>query len=324
MGIAEVTAGCRAPADLRGDEAVAWVASRQHGVVSGHQLAVCGLSAAAVGHRVRRGRLHRLHRGVYAVGHDAVAPAGRILAAVLAVGDGAVASRASAARLLGLLPAETRAPAGIDPVDVTVVDGRHRRDRVGIRCHETRSWTSRDLWWVGPVPVTSASRTVLDVAGTDGHRAAERMLAQALRSRLATEQQVRSLVARSSGHHGVGVVASLIDAGPAFDRSVAERLLLELVRRAGLPEPRTNARAAGFEVDVLWSEVGLVAEFDSFTFHGDVIAFRADRRKLARLQAAGFGVVPVLWADLQDAPEVVVAHVASALAVAGERVRRAG
>ncbi|MDO9408421.1 hypothetical protein [Patulibacter sp.] len=174
------------------------------------------------------------------------------------------------------------------------------------------------------MPVTSAARTVLDVAGADGRRAAERMLAEVLRSRLTTEHDVRSLVSRSRGHHGVGVVTALIDAGPAFDRSLAERLLLELLRRAGLPEPRTNARAAGFEVDALWADVGLVAEFDSFTFHGDVLAFRTDRRKLARLQAAGFGVVPVLWVDLQDAPEIVVANVASALAVARERTRRNG
>ena len=312
-------AGLRAPTHLTGDAAVAWIAGRQHGVVAGWQLADCGLTPAAVAHRLRRGRLHRLFRGCFAVGHEAVPEEGVVLAAVLSVGPGTVACRHSAARLLDVLPAGTAASCGLDPVHVLAVDGRHRRGRPGVASHETRCFDLRDLRWVGPVPVTSAARTVLDVAGTDDRRTAERLLAGALRSRAATEHEVRSVLARSRGHRGAGVVASLIDAGPAFDRSIAERLLLELVRRAGLPEPRTNARVAGYEVDALWPSHTVVAEFDSFTFHGDVLAFRADRRKSARLQAAGFDVVPVVWPDLCETPEMVAANLAAVLAVAARR-----
>jgi very-short-patch-repair endonuclease len=114
----------------------------------------------------------------------------------------------------------------------------------------------------------------------------------------------------------------VLGAGPAFDRSVAERLLLELVRSAGLPEPRTNARAGEFEVDALWPDHRTVVEYDSFTFHGDRIAFRRDRRKAARLQAQGYDVVPVVWEDLRGSPQVVVATIASVLAVARERLGR--
>jgi very-short-patch-repair endonuclease len=162
---------------------------------------------------------------------------------------------------------------------------------------------------------------VLDVAAEEGPRTGERMLAEALRRRRATEAEVRSVVSRSFGHRGIGVVGRLIDHGAAFDRSVAERLLLELVRRAGLPEPRTNAKVGRFEVDVLWPAFDVVVEFDSFTFHGDVVAFRRDRRKTAALEAAGYVVVPVIWDDLVHRPEVVVAAMSSVLAIAGTRRR---
>ncbi len=116
-------------------------------------------------------------------------------------------------------------------------------------------------------------------------------------------------------------MARVIGAGSVFARSEAERLLLELLRRAGLPQPRMNTRVGGFEVDGLWDAERTVVEFDSFTFHGDRIAVRRDRRKSARLQAQGYDVVPVIWEDLTEHPEVVVGVIASVLAVARERPR---
>lgn len=317
---AAIQPGARCPPELTGDAAIAHLSSQQHGVVSLDQLRASGLSRSAVGHRVRQHRLHRLHRRAYAVGHRAVGPHGRVLAAVFALGPGALASHRSAARLLEIAPAGAPSDIGLAPVDVTVVGGRSPAHRDGIRGHTMAGLDPRDLRWVGPIPVTSAARTVLDVTAEEGARAGERMLAEALRHRKATEAEVRSIVTRSFGHHGIGIVAALLDHGPAFDRSVAERMFLELVRRAGLPEPRTNVWGSGFEVDAFWPDFGVVAEFDSFTFHGDVLAFTKDRRKSAALEAAGYDVVPVIWADLHAHPEVVVATVSSVLAIA--RVRR--
>jgi predicted transcriptional regulator of viral defense system len=84
------------------DAAVALLAERQHGIVSLQQLSEFGLLPSAVRERVRSGRLHRVHRGVYAVGHAALTGRGRWMAAVLACGDGAVLSHRSAAVLWGL------------------------------------------------------------------------------------------------------------------------------------------------------------------------------------------------------------------------------
>src|SRR5690349_7277918 len=77
---------------------------RQHGVVARWQLAQAGLSAKAIHHRIATGRLHRLHRGVYAVGRREVTRHGELMAAVLACGPGAVLSHRSAAELWGVLP----------------------------------------------------------------------------------------------------------------------------------------------------------------------------------------------------------------------------
>src|SRR4051794_22356826 len=86
------------------DEAIARLAVRQHGVVALAQLRELGLSARAVQARAARGRLHRLYRGVYALGHVALTVQGTRLAAVLACGPAAVLSHRSAAAAWGLRP----------------------------------------------------------------------------------------------------------------------------------------------------------------------------------------------------------------------------
>src|SRR5688500_8790012 len=88
--------------------AVADLAARQHGVVSSVQLAGAGLGLGAIEHATRSGRLHRLHVGVYAVGHRPSSREARWMAAVLACGPGAVLSHRSAATLWGFREAETR------------------------------------------------------------------------------------------------------------------------------------------------------------------------------------------------------------------------
>lgn len=117
-----------APDDLR----VAKTAARQYGVVSVRQLRDAGMDADAVRLRVRAGRLHRLHRGVYAVGHRGLSWRGRWLAAVFAAGDGAVLGHRSAAELWGFLRPEPGS------IDITVPGRSGRRPRRGIRFHRPR------------------------------------------------------------------------------------------------------------------------------------------------------------------------------------------
>ena len=78
------------------------IAAAQHGVITAGQLRTCGVDRDAMRRLVGAGWLHRIHRGVYAVGHAGLTTEGRYLAAVLACGKGAVLSHAAAAHLLRL------------------------------------------------------------------------------------------------------------------------------------------------------------------------------------------------------------------------------
>src|SRR5215211_2770942 len=125
----------RKEGDNRGPDAwITRLASNQHGVLSAAQIASACLSPAGVTRRVRAGRLHRIHRGVYAVGHRRLSDEGRWMAAVLACGEGAVLSHRSAAALWGMLGRPRRpSEAGGRTVDVTVPGPGGRARRQGIR-----------------------------------------------------------------------------------------------------------------------------------------------------------------------------------------------
>jgi predicted transcriptional regulator of viral defense system len=140
-----------------GDRRIAAIAGRQHGVVTVEQLAGSGIDKHGVAWRVRAGRLHRLHRGVYAVGHRSLSRRGRWLAAVLAAGDGAVLSHMSAAALWEYL----RPIQG--PANVTVAAAVRRRSRPGLVIHRSRTLTRLDITPRHGIAVTTPSRTIEDI-----------------------------------------------------------------------------------------------------------------------------------------------------------------
>ena len=92
--------------------------------------------------------------------------------------------------------------------------------------------------------------------------------------------------------------------------------MLELVRRAGLPSPRTNQRIGRWEVDAVWQDERLVVEVDGYAFHSTREAFERDRRKDAELGAAGFRVRRVTWRQLAKERDWVVATLAVELSAA--------
>lgn len=292
---------------LRGDAAVAEVARRQYGVVTRAQLRACGLSAKAIATRVRQRRLHRLHRGVYAVGHAAWTPLQREMAAVLAVGDGAVLSHLSAAYVWGL----AEDPGG--PADVTLC-GRDT-GRQDVRGHRTRVLMPVDRTIRWGIPITTPARTVVDLAQYGGDL--EQMVAEGRAMKLLTEDQLREALRRSRGRPGVGHLLALLDGehGPAFTRSEAERRFLRLIRAAQLPAPRLNDRVGGFEVDFHWPAERVVVEVDGFAFHSSRRSFENDRVRDAALAARGVRVIRVTWRQLGDGPEAVIARLAAALAL---------
>jgi very-short-patch-repair endonuclease len=140
------------------------------------------------------------------------------------------------------------------------------------------------------------------------------VIAQGRRQGLASEAEIRRAMARAGRRHGGAVLASLLDgATVAYTRSAAERRMLSLIRKAGLPEPETNARVGGFEVDFLWRSRRLVVEVDGYRFHSDRAAFENDRRRDAALVALGYRVVRVTWRHLCNEPIATVARLAAVL-----------
>jgi Transcriptional regulator, AbiEi antitoxin/Protein of unknown function (DUF559) len=263
-----------------GDRALAEVARLQWGVVSLAQLRALGFDRGAVAWRVRVGRLHPLHRGVYAVGHRRLTREGAYLAAVLACGEGAVLSHRSAAHHWGLLRSEATR------VDVSVA--RARRQRAGIRLHRPRVLNAQDTTVLRGIPITTVSRTLTDLPA----RQRERALAQAERLRL------------DVGHHRAH------DPSQALTRSELEARFLELVHEAGLPPPLVNTSPTALdhgrlEVDFHWPAHQLVVETDGFDTHWTRSAFTSDRRRDAALQAAGHRVVRFSWSDVVGERETV-------------------
>lgn len=301
--------GCRE--DLS-DRVIAWIAGRQLGLIASWQLQALGISHSAITRRARRGALHRLHRGVYLVGHAVQVPGARELAAVLACGDGALVSHRSAALMWGL----TDVAGG--KVEVSVV-ARNCRPRGGLRVHRLRGLDVRDRAVKNGIPTSSAARAVIDLAASAAPDELERALAEARARGLVSDGQLSQALDRAGNRAGVSALRAAIrdQGGPKLTRSEAERRLLDLIRAASLPVPKTNVRIEGFEVDFLWPEARLIVEVDGFAFHGHRTAFERDRRRDMALRDRGFEVIRVTWRQLVDQPFLVIAHIARALERAG-------
>src|SRR5215213_1579293 len=179
------------------DVAIGELARKQHGLVTLGQLQSAGLSPSGVRKRVARGRLHRLHRGVYAVGHSILSGPGRVLAAVLAYGPGAVASHRTAAGLLGLI-ADGRAT-----IDVSLP--RAARSRPGVAAHATAILLADDLTRRHGIPCTDVARTLLDLADAAPRRLVERAVDQAQVLRVFDLRAIEAVLTRADGRRG-GVV----------------------------------------------------------------------------------------------------------------------
>ncbi len=197
---------------------------------------------------------------------------------------------------------------------MTVV-GRNCKSREGIRVHRVASLDQPDRGSKNGIPVTSPARSLLDYAASAMPAELERTVTEAYALKLVTEGQIRDAITRAPGRAGVGALRAELrrKGGPRWTRSMAEAKLLALLRQAGLPEPLTNARAAGFEADLLWAEQKLIVEVDGYQFHSHRTAFERDRKRDAAHVLAGYRVIRVTWRQLVDEPLAVVATIARAL-----------
>ncbi len=270
----------RAPVSV--DQLIGDLATRQHGVVALHQLTALAVSRQQVRTRLERGRWRWLHRGVYAVGHEALTRRGRLLAAVLACGPGAVLSHRSAAELWEIRTRRHRRIEVTAPV--------HRRNRDGIEVHRSATLEG-DVTVVDGIPVTTVARTLTDLADVVVASAVQLALATAERRGLIDRDDLRT----PPGRRAVG------GGRHTFTRSAAEAHLVRSFPLWGIEAPLVNQDIGRWEVDFLWPAQRVVLELDFYATHKGRFAYERDREKTADLEERGYRVLRIDGEEL-DVP----------------------
>jgi very-short-patch-repair endonuclease len=289
-------------------QAEARLGSSFHGAVTREQLLSEGISRHVIDRQAKTGALHRRYHGVYIVGHLALAPLAQEAAALLACGEDAVISHRSAAYLWGLIDEPP------EEVEVTVI-GRSRRRQAGLKVRQVAHLSASDIRERKGIRLTSPARTIVDSATESTDIQLEALIAEARAKRRLRSGELEAALARAGKRKGVGRLRAILSsqAGQAMTRSETERRCRRLLDAAGLPQPRTNQRVAGCEVDFLWPQHRVVLEVDTITFHGHARAFEWDRRKTLLLEAAGYHVIRVTRRQLEEDTFWVVAQIARAL-----------
>jgi hypothetical protein len=275
-------------------DTTARIAATQHGRVTREQLLAAGVDAPRVKRWIADGRLRRVHRGVYAVGHVAPSLQGDYMAAVLACGEGAVLSHRAAAHLLRLLAG------GAPPPEVTVptVAGR---TRPGIVVHRVRELHVLDTSILDDIPITIVPRILLDLSSALSMPELARACHEAWVRHRTTPAHIEACIARNPCKKGANRLRRAL--GSDVTLSVLEDGFLALLRRHGLPLPRTNVDVAGDKVDCHWPGLDLTVELLSYRFHGSRMAFEADVARRRRSQHVAF-----TWGDVFERGRETVAE----------------
>ena len=280
------------------DRAIGKILDRQHGVVERGQLLTVPLSPDQIAYRLCIGRLHTIHPGVYAVGGRALARKGRLKAAALWAGPDAVVSHRSAAGLWSLL-----APGEI----VHLTTSQRRGPRPGLALHES-TLPPDEITTLDGIPVTTAARTLLDIAATEGRRALDRALRQAEYLQLSDSTPHAALVARYPGGRGTAIARATLEAGrpPGHTESELEDRFAEFLAARGFEPPRLNAslevHGRWFRVDCLWDAERVVVELDGRRAHEGFERSEADAERDTVLASAGYLVARVSWRRLHEEP----------------------
>jgi very-short-patch-repair endonuclease len=240
------------------ESAIAEIAARQHGVITAVQLYALGVSASTISKWVYAGRLHRVFRGVYAVGHAGLSNEGWWMAAVLACGEGGALSHRSAAELWGMLEPIH------GPIDVTIPRSSGRRKRKGIRLHRSPSLPNDATTERDGIAVTTPARTLQDL---------KRVVSPGLHRKATRQAEFLKL--------DLGAIVT------DHTRSETERRFLDVCRRHRVPAPDVNVRVGPYTVDFFWREAGLVVEVDGYGAHRGRQAFEDDHARELYLMGRG-------------------------------------
>lgn len=230
-------------------------------MVARRDLLRIGFSSTAIEHRVAKGRLHPVARGVYTVGWPLANRKQAWMAAVLAGGKGAMLSHRSATALWGI-GLERRGR-----IDISV--RRHvYPSRPGVLARVRPRLPERDVTEHDGIPVTTPVKTLIDVTTELSAKVVERMVNEADKHDLIDPESLRKALDDHAGERGVRPLRILLDRQTfRLSDTELEVLFRPIAVRAGLPTPLTKEIVNGFEVDFYWPDLGLVVETDGWRYH---------------------------------------------------------
>jgi hypothetical protein len=275
------------------------LASKQDGVVNRRQLIAAGASANQIGSRVENRSLRKLYAGVYAVGHDRLTREGRQRAAVMAGGPNAVLSHRAAASLLGLLPSSRR----LEVIRSSSPD-RHRPPpehasraiHPGLIIHRTRSLVPGEITVRRGIPVTSAVRTIINLAERESPKTLDMAIRRGVAAGTLDLGELSRAVDRCRGRKGIGKLKEVItgwDPGKLRSKSGFEGDMSDFCPEFGIPRPLINDIRCGYEVDFQWEGSNILLESDGRPYHLSRADRHRDYQKMLDLTSAGNTVVRV-------------------------------
>jgi very-short-patch-repair endonuclease len=278
--------------------------ARQAGVLTLQQAVRCGISAATVQRRARQGSWERLYPAVYLVGGHRLTDEARVRAAWLWAGEEAAVSGPAAAYWHGLLD---RAP---DEIELTVPRRSGPGGRPGVRVRR-RDLAAVDLVGTRGIWLTERPLSVLEtaVAQPDGSTFLDRALQRHVRF-----PTLYRAYCRNMGRHGSSAAGRLLVAAADRADSAAERLLVRILRDAGITGWVLGFPFRGWRIDLAFVREKVAVEVDGWAWHVDAERFRADRRKQNALVRDGWDPLRFTWHELDNRPAAVVEEIRATLA----------
>jgi hypothetical protein len=289
-------------------------------VVTHRQLAALGIRGSAVTRRVAAGRLQRIYRGVFTVGHAQRTREARWIAAVMASGPDAALSHLDAAALWRIYDSRGAT------IHVTTTTRSPRR-LPGIRAR-ARRLDAADVTVKDGIPVTTVARTLVDLTDVLGRDRVLRAIREAEYLQILDLDTLAAAVQRARGRRRLSVLnTALARHRPGqIVRDELEHRFLELVHAAGLPEPETNVKVATrrreYTVDCLWPREGVAVELDGRAAHARTAAFESDRARDAALSAVGLRPLRFTWHRVTEEGSDVIAELTATLAQSSAPSRR--
>jgi Transcriptional regulator, AbiEi antitoxin/Protein of unknown function (DUF559) len=300
------------------------LAERQLGLLTRQQIRSLGLSDMAIQRRVASGRWVRVQPGVFAIGGGAASEDRDLLAACLAADRVVTVSHRAAAVRLGLTKL---APA---PREISVDRERGLRLR-GITLHRSRDLTPDHITRVGPLPMTTPARTLVDLGQVTAWYHVRDLLELLIARHLITANQAHAALELHSrrGRNGCGALRRVLEQRALLDRptdSILESAFADVAAAFGLPRPihqyEVSVAGSSRYIDFAYPELMVAIEVDGFETHATLAGFVDDRVRGNDLALLGWTVLHFTWHQVIHQPSYVAHVVKRALLAASQnRVR---